>query len=68
MRGLPCMLLIGVSVVLSACVPSHQEFLARDRQDCAGFGLQPGSPAYANCLLQLDAARQSHGYYNRHGY
>ena len=60
-------LLAGLTASLPGCLPSHQELLARDRQDCVGFGFQPGSQAYADCLLRLDAARQSHGYpYGHH--
>jgi hypothetical protein len=64
LRGM--VLLAGLAASLSACVPSHQELLARDRQDCTGFGFQPGSQAYAECLLRLDAARQSHGHSYAH--
>ena len=60
-------LLVGF---LPACTVPREVLLARDRQDCAGFGFQPGTRDYAECLLRLDAARQSsygHGYgYGHH--
>lgn len=60
--------LIGLPLALSACTLTHEEFLARDRRDCAGFGFQPNSRAYADCLLQLDTARQTHGHYHAHSH
>jgi hypothetical protein len=60
------LLLIGLLLVLSVCTLAHEELLARDRRDCTGFGFQPDSRAYADCLLQLDAARQAHGHDHLH--
>lgn len=53
--------------LLSACAVPREALLARDRQDCAGFGFQPGTRDYAECLLRLDAARQS-AYGHGHGH
>ena len=55
-RFVAMVLLLGL---LSACTISRDELLARDRQDCATFGFQPGTRDYAECLLRLDAARQT---------
>jgi hypothetical protein len=60
------LLLIGLLLVLSACTLTHEELLAWDRRDCTGFGFQPDSRAYADCLLRLDAARQAHGHDHLH--
>jgi hypothetical protein len=51
---------------LSACGLSRQDLLARDRQDCAGFGYQIGSPSYADCLLRLDLAHQGYSHDHHH--
>jgi hypothetical protein len=49
-------LLIGL---LPACTNPREALLARDRQDCVGFGFQPGTREYSECLLRLNGARQS---------
>jgi hypothetical protein len=70
-KGRACrssLLLAALPLVLSACTPSHEELLARDRRDCAGFGFLPDSASYAECLLQLDAARQMGAYHHAHGH
>lgn len=68
-RHLPSrLLLIGLPLILSACALTHEELLARDRRDCTGFGFRADTQAYADCLLQLDAARQTHGAHQAHSH
>ena len=61
--------LVSLGIFLTACTVPREALLARDRQDCAGFGFQPGTRDHADCLLRLDVARQSsygHGYAGEH--
>lgn len=60
-RFVTLVLLVGF---LSACTVPRETLLARDRQDCASFGFQPGTRDYAECLLRLEVARQmSYGHH-----
>lgn len=59
----PYIALVLLGGFLTACTVPREVLLARDRQDCAGFGFQPSTRDYADCLLRLDVARQSsHGH------
>ncbi len=49
-------LLVGL---LPSCGNSREILLKRDRQDCVGFGFQPGTRDYSERLLRLDVARLS---------
>lgn len=52
------------AVVLGGCI-SPAEMAARHRQACATYGFQPGTEAYANCLLMLDVGDYG---YSHHGH
>ncbi len=55
-------LALFIPIGATACVPSHQELLQRDRGECAQFGFQPGTDRHADCLLKLDAGRHHAGH------
>ena len=59
MRCLNAVVTLGFCTLLNACViappapqitPAQQH--AMDQQTCAGYGFQPGSDNYANCMMQ----------------
>ena len=43
----------------SGCGPSAQEQRAMDQQQCAGYGFQPGTDAFANCLMSAAQHRDA---------
>jgi hypothetical protein len=47
-------LLLASAAVLAACDHS-----SADSGKCAGFGFEPGSEAYATCLMQQDQGRRA---------
>ena len=50
------------ALALSACaIKEHKERrdAAMDDSRCQGYGLAPGTEAYASCRVQMDAARRS---------
>lgn len=52
------------AAMLGGCI-SSAEMAARHRQTCAAYGFQPGTEAYANCLLMLDVGDYG---YSHHGH
>ena len=59
------LILFPVAIGIGACTTmSHQELLARDREECTQFGFQPGTDRYSDCLLKLDTGR--HRVVHRH--
>lgn len=43
--------------LLTGCNPEEQKKL--DMQACSGYGFQPGSPEFANCMMQTAQNRQA---------
>jgi hypothetical protein len=52
-------LLLIALLLLAACGPTAQEQDAMDQQKCSGYGFQPGTDAYAHCMLNVSLQRQS---------
>ena len=49
---------IGLTAsMLCSCGPTPEEQRAMDQQSCAGFGFQPGTDAFANCMMQTSQQR-----------
>ncbi|HTW27443.1 MAG TPA: hypothetical protein VME92_09980 [Acetobacteraceae bacterium] len=57
--------LVGLAVVavgmtgLAGCGPTAEEQRAMDQQRCYGYGFQPGSEAFANCLMKTEQHREA---------
>jgi hypothetical protein len=47
---------IALAGLLGGCV-SAQQLAAQDDAKCQSYGAAPGTPAYANCRVQLDTTR-----------
>lgn len=47
---------LSLALVLGGCVSPEQQ-RGRDQGDCASYGFQPGSDAYANCMMQTRMVR-----------
>src|SRR5712672_2863202 len=45
------------AALLSGCAATHAELAAVDDEKCRSYGAQPGTPAYAQCRMQLDTTR-----------
>ena len=46
-------------VLLAGCGPTAEEQSAMDYQRCDGFGLPPGSPQLANCMMNVSQRREA---------
>jgi hypothetical protein len=57
MRRLVIALGLSACVALGGCV-SQQELAARDDATCNSYGLQYGSPGYADCRMRIAENRQ----------
>ena len=44
-------------LALSACA-SPEQLAAADKEKCRGYGMKPGTEAFANCRMTLDVERQ----------
>lgn len=55
-RMLACM--VTLSFLLLGCV-SQKELQAADRQRCAGYGFQPETDAFANCMMTQSNQRDA---------
>jgi hypothetical protein len=52
-------LLLIALLSLAACGPTAEEQHAMDQQKCSGYGFQPGTDAYAHCMMNVSLQRQS---------
>src|ERR1700743_2940100 len=52
-------LLVLALIPLCGYGPSAEEQRAMDQQKCSGYGFQPGSNAYAHCLMNVSLQRES---------
>lgn len=56
------MMFVLAALLLSGCaIKEHmqQRNAARDDATCQGYGALPGTEAYMNCRIQLDASRRA---------
>ncbi|MEJ0017018.1 MAG: hypothetical protein WDN25_10705 [Acetobacteraceae bacterium] len=56
-RVLTTLMLLSGVLVVAGCNSTHQQLAARDQAECESFGFQPGTDHYADCVVQLHAAR-----------
>ena len=47
-----------LAATVSGCGPSREQVVAQSHDQCASYGLKPGSESYSNCLMKLDMQRQ----------
>lgn len=50
------MLAFGTTTGCATVDPAQQR--AADQAQCAGYGYQPGTDAFANCMMKIDTRRQ----------
>lgn len=51
-------LVLAVSALLWGCA-SPEQLAERDRNICLGYGAQPGTNLFVNCMMQQSAQRQA---------
>jgi hypothetical protein len=51
--------LMAALVLATGCGPTAEEQQAADQQRCSSFGYQPGSDAFAQCMMKIDSQRQA---------
>lgn len=49
--------LVALATLLAGCNAADQKKI--DMQACSGYGFQPGTPEYANCMMQTAQNRQA---------
>jgi hypothetical protein len=49
---------LALSVLAASCASSPQQMTQRYEERCAAQGLRPNTDAFADCVTQLDNARQ----------
>jgi hypothetical protein len=57
-RALAGSLALGCALLLAGCV-SPEEQRAMDQQKCAGYGFQPETVAFANCMMSTSQQRDA---------
>lgn len=50
---------VGAVVLLAGCGPTAEEQRAVDQQRCFGFGFQPGTDAFAHCMMGVTQQREA---------
>ncbi len=50
---------LTLSVLVASCAATAEQQAKRDGDRCTGRGLQPGSQAHDDCLLQTERARDA---------
>jgi hypothetical protein len=58
-------LLLVCLLALGACAHRSDRAAVDDHQSCTAYGFQPGTPEFANCLMQLDITRRNGRAMNR---
>ncbi len=59
MRLVPMTAMAAAAALLSACADLHPKMdqqLAMEKSACAEVGLVPGTDAFSNCFLSMDAS------------
>jgi hypothetical protein len=66
LRGVPTLCLWTVLVLLAACGPTPEQQAAMaaaqhadDQNKCAGYGFQPGTDAFARCMMSTATQREA---------
>jgi hypothetical protein len=57
-HALSGVLALGCTLLLAGCV-SPEEQRAMDQQKCAGYGFQPETVAFANCMMSTSQQRDA---------
>lgn len=54
-------LILAGALVLTSCITTEEQRIARYHERCAGYGFTPGTDSFATCVMQQDAARRQIG-------
>jgi outer membrane murein-binding lipoprotein Lpp len=53
-----CGTVVASVILLAGCGPTAEEQRAADQQKCSGFGFQPGTQAFAHCMMEIYTQRE----------
>jgi hypothetical protein len=52
-------LFVGIALGSASSEQSQRDQVSQNQSQCAGYGFQYGTPAFANCMMQIDQRRRA---------
>ena len=53
------LLFVGIAMGSASSEQSQRDQVSQNQSQCASYGFQYGTPAFANCMMQIDQRRRA---------